>query len=97
MIACLIPVFMAVVKTMVQTDLYAYVTADLRVTHAILRYRLQQQVFYSALQYIIQLCCTVYQWSLHIVAVGGLCMLTNKCSKGGAHLATGKLSNWSTT
>ena len=41
------------------------------------------------------LCCTLYQWFLHIVAVGGLCMLTKECSKGGELfvLVTGHLSN----
>ena len=42
-----------------------------------------------------QLCCTLYQWFLHIVAVVGLCicMPTNKCSKGGKLLAIGQLTD----
>ena len=36
--------------------------------------------------------CTLSQWILHIVAVGGLCLPTNEYSKGGELLATGQLS-----
>ena len=35
----------------------------------------------------------VQWWFLHIEAVGGLCMPSNECSKGGELLATGQLSN----
>ena len=38
-------------------------------------------------------CCTLYQWFLHVEAVGGLCMPTNEWSKGREPLATGQLSN----
>ena len=41
----------------------------------------------------VQLRRTLYQWFLHIVAVGGLCMPTNEYGKGGERLATGQLSN----
>ena len=45
--------------------------------------------FKWALQNEVQLCCTLYKWFLLIVAVGGLCMPTNECSKGRELLATG--------
>ena len=51
------------------------------------------QGYFSTLQNKVQLCCTLYQWFLHIVAVGGLCMPTNECSKGGELLAIVQHSN----
>ena len=45
------------------------------------------------LQNKVQLCCTLYQRFLDIVAAGGLRMSTNECSKGGELLATVQLSN----
>ena len=39
------------------------------------------------------MCCTLNQWFLHFEAVGGVCMPTNECSKGGELSATGHLSN----
>ena len=50
-----------------------------------------------SLQNKVQLCCTLYQWVLHVEAVDGVCMPTNECSKGGELLATGQLSNSSPT
>ena len=41
----------------------------------------------------VQLCCTLYQWFLHVEALGRSCMPTNECSKGGELFATGQLSN----
>ena len=35
----------------------------------------------------------LYQWFLHVEAVGRLCIPTNDCSKGGELLAIGQLSN----
>ena len=40
------------------------------------------------LQNKVQLCCTLYQWFLHVEALDGLCMPTNECSKGWELLAT---------
>ena len=47
----------------------------------------------DVLQIQVQLCCTLNQWFLHFEAVGGVCMPTNECSKGGELSATGHLSN----
>ena len=57
----------------------------------------QQAGLVRALQNRFQLCCTLYQLFLRIVAVGGFCMPTNECSKGRELLATGQLSNSSPT
>ena len=51
------------------------------------------QGYFSTLQNKVLLCCTLYQWFLHIVAVGGLCVPTNECSKGGELLAIVQHSN----
>ena len=57
----------------------------------------QQAGLVWALQNKFQLCCTLYQLFLHIVAVGGLCMPTNECSKGGELLVIWQLSTSSPT
>ena len=49
--------------------------------------------WFVALQTKIQFSHTLYQWFLHIEAVGGLCILANECSKGGELLSTGQLFN----
>ena len=54
-----------------------------------------QQFFATKIKEV-QLCCTLYHWFLQMVAVGGLCVPANECSKGGVPFATGKLSNSST-
>ena len=45
-------------------------------------------LFYQLLQYELQRCCTLYQWFLHTVAVGGLSMPINECGKRGELLTT---------
>ena len=55
-----------------------------------------QQSFFALTIKKVKLCCTLYHWFLQIVAVGGLCVPANECSKGGVPFATGKLSNSST-